>query len=326
VKIAIVGTGAIGGFIGTLLARQGHAVGAVARGATATALRAHGFRLQRGGEMLTGAVRVAEDPAELGAQDLVVIAVKAPAMADVAARLAPLLGAETIVLTAMNGVPWWFFQGLGGAHDGLALDSIDPGGRIAAAIPARHVVGCVVHVTCATPEPGLVRHGFGHRLIIGEPAGGESERVARLAKLLADAGFTVEISPRIQRDIWYKLWGNMTMNPISALTGATSDRILDDPLIRRFCLDVMREAAAIGARIGCPITESGEDRIAVTRELGAFKTSMLQDVEAGKPLEIDALLTAVQEIGAKVGEPTPNIDTLLGLARLQARQRGLYPW
>ncbi len=181
-------------------------------------------------------------------------------------------------------------------------------------------------MTCATPEPGLVRHGFGHRLIIGEPAGGESERVARLAKLLADAGFTVEISPRIQRDIWYKLWGNMTMNPISALTGATSDRILDDPLIRRFCLEVMREAAAIGARIGCPITESGEDRIAVTRELGAFKTSMLQDVEAGKPLEIDALLTAVQEIGAKVGEPTPNIDTLLGLARLQARQRGLYPW
>lgn len=325
-KVAIFGAGAIGGFIGTLLARQGHAVGAVARGANAAALRAKGWRLQMGGELLTGAVRVAEAPAELGAQDLVVIAVKAPAMAAVAAGIAPLLGAETIVLTAMNGVPWWFFQGLGGAHDGLALDSIDPGGRIAAAIPARLVIGCVVHVTCSMPEPGLVRHGFGKRFIIGDPGGGESERIRRLAKRLADSGFTAEISPSIQRDIWYKLWGNMTMNPISALTGATSDRILDDPLIRRFCLEVMREAAAIGARIGCPIAESGEDRIAVTRELGAFKTSMLQDIEAGKPLEIDALLTAVQEIGGKLGEPTPNIDTLLGLARLQARQRGLYPW
>src|SRR5690348_16870791 len=148
-----------------------------------------------GGELLTGAVRVAEAPAALGAQDLVVIAVKAPAMVAVADRIAPLLGAETIVLTAMNGVPWWFFQGLGGAHDGLALESIDPGGRIAAAIPARQVIGCVVHATCSMPEPGLARHGFGKRLIIGEPGGGDSERIRCLATLLADAGFTAEVSP-----------------------------------------------------------------------------------------------------------------------------------
>jgi 2-dehydropantoate 2-reductase len=324
-KVCLVGAGAIGGFIGTWLARAGEAVSAVARGATATALRERGWRLEMSGEQLSAPVRVAEDPRELGPQDLVIVAVKAPALAEIAAHIAPLLARDSVVLTAMNGVPWWFFHGLGGRYDGLKLASIDPQGRIAAAIPTRHVVGCVVHVTASTPEPGLVRHGFGNRLIIGEPAGGASERTTALAQMLAHAGFDVPVSPRIQSDIWYKLWGNMTMNPISALTGATSDRILNDPLITGFCLSAMREAAAIGTRIGCPIQQSGEDRMAVARQLGPFKTSMLQDLEAGKPLEIDALLTAVHEIGATVGEPTPRVDALLGLVRLQARMRGLYP-
>ena len=324
-KVCIVGAGAIGGFIGTRLASAGNAVSAVARGLTATALRERGWRLEMSGELLTAPARVAEEPRDLGPQDLVVIAVKAPALADVAAAIAPLLARDTVVLTAMNGVPWWFFGGLGGRYEGLKLASIDPQGRIAAAMPTRHVVGCVVHATCSTPEPGLVRHGFGNRLIIGEPAGGASERTTALAESLTRAGFDVPVSPRIQTDIWYKLWGNMTMNPISALTGATSDKILDDPLITAFCLAAMREAAAIGTRIGCPIQQSGEDRMAVARKLGPFKTSMLQDLEAGKPLEIDALLTAVHEIGTIVGEPTPQIDALLGLVRLQARMRGLYP-
>ncbi len=324
-KICIIGAGAIGGFIGARLARAGNAVSAVARGVSGTALRERGWRLQIGGEILTAPVRVAEEPRDLGPHDLVVIAVKAPALGDVAQRIAPLLVRDTVVLTAMNGVPWWFFDGLGGRYEALKLASIDPQGRIAAAIPTRHVVGCVVHATCSTPEPGLVRHGFGNRLIIGEPSGGGSERVAALAELLQRAGFDAPVSPRIQTDIWYKLWGNMTMNPISALTGATSDKILNDPLITAFCLAAMREAAAIGTRIGCPIGQTGEDRMAVARKLGPFKTSMLQDLEAGKPLEIDALLSAVHEIGATVGEPTPQIDALLGLVRLQARMRGLYP-
>ncbi|HET7594626.1 MAG TPA: 2-dehydropantoate 2-reductase [Stellaceae bacterium] len=324
-KVCTVGAGAIGGLIGTRLARAGEAVSAVARGATASRLRERGWRLEMDGELLTAPARVAEEPRDLGPQDLVIIAVKAPALADVAARIAPLLARDTIVLTAMNGVPWWFFDGLGGRHEGLKLASIDPQGRIAKAIPTKHVVGCVVHVTASTPEPGLVRHGFGKRLIIGEPAGGASERVTALAQMLARAGFEAPVSPRIQTDIWYKLWGNMTMNPISALTGATSDKILGDPLISAFCLAAMREAAAIGTRIGCPIQQSGEDRLAVARQLGPFKTSMLQDLEAGKPLEIDALLTVVHEIGGIVGEPTPQIDALLGLARLQARTHGLYP-
>jgi len=324
-KVCIYGAGAIGGFIGTRLARAGNAVSAVARGVTATALRERGWRLEMSGELLTAPARVAEEPRDLGPQDLVVIAVKAPALADVAARIAPLLVRDTVVLTAMNGVPWWFFDGPGGRYGGLRLASIDPQGRIAAAIPTRHVVGCVVHATCSVPEPGLVRHGFGNRLIIGEPSGGVSERVAALAELLQRAGFDAPVSPRVQMDIWYKLWGNMTMNPISALTGATSDKILDDPLITTFCLAAMREAAAIGTRIGCSIAQSGEERMAVARQLGPFKTSMLQDLEAGKPLEIDALLTAVHEIGTTVGEPTPQIDALLGLVRLQARMRRLYP-
>ena len=306
-KVTIFGAGAIGGFLGTRLAQSGCEVAAVARGATAAALRAHGWRLRTGDNTVAMPARVAEKPSELGPQDLVVVAVKGPALASVAAAISPLLDRDTIVMTAMNGVPWWFFDGFGGEHAGMRLTSIDPDGSIAAAIPAHHVVGCVVHASCASAEPGL------------------TPRVRTLAETLAGARFDVEVSACIQRDVWYKLWGNMTMNPVSALTGATVDRVLDDALVNGFCLEVMREAAAIGARIGCPIEQSGEDRNAVTRKLGAFKTSMLQDVEAGKPVEIDVLLSAAREIGQLVGERTPQLDALLGLSRLHARMRGLYP-
>jgi 2-dehydropantoate 2-reductase len=324
-KVCIFGAGAIGGFLGSRLAETGCNVSAVARGATAAALRTHGLRVQSGDATTSTRVAVAEDPAVLGGQDLVIVAVKGPAMAGVAARIAPLLRADTIVLTAMNGVPWWFFHGFGGKFAGTRLQAIDPAGTIAAAIPDRHVVGCVVHLSCATPEPGMTRHVFGDQLIIGEPDGRKSARVEALAATLTRAGFATTMSISIQSDIWYKLWGNMTMNPVSALTGATADRIIADPLVHRFCLDVMAEAAAIGTAIGCPIAQSGEDRIAIARKLGAFKTSMLQDVEAGKPVELDALVTVVREIGERAGIATPNIDALLGLARVQAQVRGLYP-
>ena len=317
----MVGAGAIGTFIGIHLARAGCEMSALARGATAAGLRAHGFRFQRGGALLTAPVRVAQSASALPRPDLVVVAVKAPALTAVAGSIATLLGPDTIVLPAMNGVPWWFFHGLGGPHEGAAVRAVDPDGRIAEAIPVRHVVGCVVHATCSVVEPGLVRHGFGRGLIIGEPGGGASARVTALADRLAAAGFETTVSKRIQADVWYKLWGNMTMNPMSALTGATSDRLLDDPLLDRFTLAIMAEAATIGAKIGCPIEQSGEERNAVTRKLGAFKTSMLQDVEAGKPLEIDALLTAVSEIGERVGVPTPSTDALLGLVRVFSETR-----
>ncbi len=253
------------------------------------------------------------------------IAVKAPALAGIAAHIAPLLGPDTLVLPAMNGVPWWFFSGLPGDYTDMAIAAADPGGAIAAAIPVRHVIGCVVHASCAAPAPAVVRHVMGHGLIIGEPAGGESPRATALAATLAAAGFECQVAPRIQRDIWYKLWGNMTMNPVSAFTGATVDRILDDPLANAFCQSVMTEARDVGAAIGCPIEQTAEARNAITRKLGAFRTSMLQDVDAGKPLEIDALLTTVREIAGKVGVATPNLDALLGLTRVFARTRGLYP-
>ena len=323
-KVCIYGAGAIGGWLGVKLAQAGCEVSAVARGDTLVALRAHGLRLQEGGSTVATAVRASEIPAELGVQDLVVVAVKAPAMAQVAQGIAPLLGPQTVVLTAMNGVPWWFFEGFGGRYAGTRLRAVEPDGSIARAVPARHIIGCVVHASCSLAGLGLARHHFGNKLIVGEPSGEKTQRVRELAALLERCGFETVLSEQIQKDIWYKLWGNMTVNPISAITGATTDRILDDDLVRGFVSSVMLEAREIGARIGIPIEQRPEDRHQVTRKLGAFKTSMLQDVEAGKAVELDALVTVVKELGESTGVATPFTDALLGLARLHARVRGLY--
>ena len=324
-KIAIYGAGAIGGWMGARLATAGCDVSVVARGAALQALRTHGLRLREGERETAHAVQASDQPADLGVQDVVVVAVKAPGMADVARAIGPLLGPQTIVLTAMNGVPWWFLQGFGGALAGHALESVDPGGAIARAIPAAQVIGGVVHASCSVDEPGVIRHRMGNGLIVGEPGGGETPRLLALAELLQRAGFDVTRSPQIQKDIWYKLWGNMTINPVSAMTGATADLILDDELARGFVSHVMLEAREIGARIGLPIAEQPEDRHQVTRKLGALKPSMLQDVEAGKPVELDALVASVRELGQLTQVPTPFTDALLGLARLHARGRGLYP-
>ncbi len=326
-KIAVVGLGAVGGLLAARLATAGHSVSAVARGPTLAAVRDHGLRLRASSNETAVRFRVEADAAALGPQDLVIVAVKGPALAAAAASLQPLLGDDTLVMPAMNGVPWWFLQAAPAVipfpDHGLA--SIDRGGRIAEMLPLAKVLGCVVHLTCASPEPGVVQHGFGDRLIVGEPAGGASTRVEAVVRALAGAGFQAEAHTDIRQAIWYKLWGNMTMNPVSALTGAESDRIIDDPLVLGFMLGTMTEAAAIGAQIGCAIDQSGEDRMAVARQLGAFKTSMLQDLLAGRALEIDALVTAVHEIGTRLGTPMPNISALLGLTRLMARERGLYP-
>ena len=323
-KVCIYGAGAIGGWIGVKLARAGCDVSVVARGATLQALQSQGLRLRHGDQVSSAPVKVSAAPGDLGVQDLVVVAVKAPAMADVAKAIGPLLGPKTIVLTAMNGVPWWFFEGFGGAHAGQRLKAVDPDGAIARAVPAKHIVGCVVHASCSLDAPGEVRQHFGNRLIIGEPSGEKTARVREIAALLDQAGFEAVVSEQIQKDAWYKLWGNMTVNPVSAITGATTDRILEDDLVRGFIEQVMLEAKEIGARIGIPIDQTPEDRHTVTRKLGAFKTSMLQDVEAGKAVELDALVTVVKELGALTGVPTPFTDALLGLARLHARVRGLY--
>ncbi|BCB77071.1 2-dehydropantoate 2-reductase [Phytohabitans flavus] len=323
-RVCVVGAGAVGGLIGARLAASGCTTTALARGRTLDALRAHGWRLRTADGLVTGPVEASDDPAALGPQDVVLLTVKAHALPALAPTLGPLFGPETVVVPAINGVPWWFFDGIGGEFDGLRLRAVDPDGAVAAAIPTARVIGCVVHLSASVEEPGLARHHAGDSLILGEPAGGAAGRRQTLADVLGKAGFSVTVSSRIQQDIWYKLWGNMTMNPISALTGATADLILDDELVNGFVRAVMGEAAAIGERIGCPIAQSAEDRNQVTRRLGAFKTSMLQDAEAGRPLELDAMVTVVREIAQATGTPTPYMDALLGLTRLNARQRDLY--
>jgi len=316
-RFCIVGSGAIGGTIAGLLLRSGASVSVVARGATLAALKQQGLRLIMGHELMRAPVRATEDPAELGVQDFVIIAVKAPSLPDVAARISPLLGPETAVVTAMNGVPWWFFVNERGRLAGHQLKSIDPEGTIAKAIPAPSVIGCAVHIAASVDEPGLIHHRNGRRLLIGEPNGQLTTRVNCLAEWLRRAGFDCRVSQNIRADIWFKLWGNLSMNPISLLTSATSDRIIADPLTRKLCIAMMGEAAQIGERLGVPVHASIHEMIAEIRSLGSFKTSMLQDLERGKNVEIDAILTVVRDIGLLVGEPTPAIDTVLGLARLR---------
>jgi 2-dehydropantoate 2-reductase len=323
-KVCIVGVGAIGGFIGGRLAAAGHCeVSAIEVGPALAALREHGWRLHQGGTLIQQPARVSDRAADFGPQDLVVVAVKGQVLPAVGPTVATLCGPQTVVLPAMNGVPWWF--GHGTVLGDEPLQSVDPGGRVAAAIPFERVLGCVVHASSTAPEPGVVRHVMGQGLVIGEAGGGVSERGNRVGALLTQAGFDVTVTPNVRYDIWYKLWGNLTMNPVSAMTGATIDKLLADPLVRSFCSEAMREAAAIGARLGCEITQSAEDRHALTAKLGAFKTSMLQDAEAGRQLELDGIVAAVHEIGRRLGMPMPNIGALLGLARLFGRSHGLYP-
>ena len=330
-KVCIYGAGAIGGWIGVHLAQTGHQISVVARGDTLQALQKNGLQCiqtQDAEKTLRAQVNASANPADLGPQDLVIVAVKAPSMRDIANNMAPLLAPHTMVMPAMNGVPWWFFDGFGGALQGTRLKTIDPDGQIGRAIPSQHVVGCVVHASCSLDAPGVVRHHFGQGLILGEPAeqqGNASSRVQQLVADLQTAGFNASASAQIQKDVWYKLWGNMTVNPISAFTGATTDLIMQDDLVRNFVSQIMLEAKLIGEKIGIPIAQTPEDRHAVTRKLGAFKTSMLQDVEAGKAVELDALVSVVRELGQLTQINTPYTDALLGLSRLHARVHGLYP-
>jgi len=305
-KIGIIGAGAIGGWVAARLALAGNEVMALTSRGPIESLE-----LEEAGE-----TRAARPSRFDGAAELLVIAVKAPALPGVAPTLAPLIGPETLILPLLNGVPWWFVEG-------EPLRSVDPGGSIAAALPLEQVIGCVVHASCSRPAPDRISVKHADKLIIGEPGGGEtSERLARLFALLDEAGLRPDISGNVRRSIWYKLWGNATINPLSALTRATADKILADPECRSWMLDGMAELARIGAAIGCPISESGEERMQVTARLGAFKTSMLQDVEARRPIELDALLGAPREIAHRHGIATPALDRLYHVTRLMADSLG----
>lgn len=323
-KICIVGAGAIGGVLGVRLADAGHDVSLLARGAHLEAIRKSGAKLiDRRGETV---VRVAasDDPADFGPQDFVVITLKTPSLPAVVPSLRPLLNEDTAVVSAMNGIPWWFCQHLDGPLGGCHLKTIDPDGALAAALPAERIIGCVVHAGASVSEPGVIRHVAGDLFIVGEPDGVTTARTTALGEAISGSGLTGQVTDSIHQEIWTKLIGNMGMGPISALTKLTLSGIAHDADARAIAVAMMEEAVAIGDRIGLHMDMSAQARVDLGAQLGDFKPSILQDLEKGRPMEIDALIGVVAELGQLMDIATPTIDTVLALQRAQARFAGLY--
>ena len=323
-KICIYGAGAIGGTLGARLALSGNQVSVVARGAHLDAIRAKGLTLLHGDERHTVRVPASNNAADLGHQDVVIIALKGHSLPAAVQGIAPLLGPDTAVMTAMNGIPWWFFDGWGGALQGTSLKACDPDGGIARAIAQARVIGGVVFLAADVPEPGVVRWNSGGRVIVGEPSNQPSARVEILSKALVGAGFEAVASNNIRRDIWMKLLGNICFNPVSVLTGVSSDLMLDDAHMARLFTAMMMEALGIGNALGLDIAVKPEERMAQARKLGAIKTSMLQDIEAGRPIELDSIVGSAVEIAALLKLETPFINAVFGAVRMRAAALGLY--
>jgi 2-dehydropantoate 2-reductase len=324
-KICVYGAGAIGGYMAVELASSGQEVCVIARGAHLKAIQEQGLKLVAGGGEKVARVAAAADPSAFGVQDVVICALKAHQAYDCAETFAPLLGPATAVLTAMNGIPWWYFYGTGGRFEGHHLQSVDPGGRQWNAIDPRRAIGCVVEPACEVVAPGVVVHHDLNRFIIGEPDGNRTSRVMQLSKVLTEAGFDAPVRDNIRWNVWLKLWGNVCFNPISALTGITLDRIIGEPALKALSKTMMLEAKAVNEALGVQIPpDMMERRLAVAGSLVGHKMSMLQDLERGRRLEIDALVTAVQELGDLAGVSTPAIDAVLALAQARGRAEGLY--
>lgn len=325
-KICVFGTGAVGGVLAGGLSSAGHEISVVARGAHLTAIREHGLRIREAQSdvIRTTRPRAESDPAALGTQDCVIVAVKGQSIAQVAAAIGPLVSPRTSVVTAMNGIPWWLFNRLPFGEGRLRLECLDPDGAVARAIPTSQIVGCVVHLAASIAAPGLISHNMGARLILGEPGGSNTDRTRAIAAALRGAGFEIEESGFIERDYWVKLLGNVSFNPVSALTLATADRLIADPLVKDYMVAIMRECLAIGRAIGVDADIDPEARMDMARKLGVFKPSMLQDLEAGKSLEIDGLLTATLEVADKAGVAAPLTRILLGMTRLRAQTTAQY--
>jgi 2-dehydropantoate 2-reductase len=323
-RICIFGAGAIGGYMGAKLAAAGADVSLVARGPHLRAMQERGLTLIEEGERRTVAVRAAEDPAALGVQDYVVVTLKAHSVPPVVARMQPLIGPETTIVSGVNGVPWWYFHKIGGPLEGTRLQSVDPGDAQWRGFGPDRVLGCVVYPAAEVEEPGVIRHIEGNRFSLGEPDGSKSDRAERLSAALTAAGLKAPVRPRIRDEIWVKLWGNLSFNPISALTHATLDVLCTDPGTRGVARAMMLEAQTIAEALGVRFPIDVDRRIEGGADVGAHRTSMLQDLDAGRPMEIDALVGAVQELGRLTGTATPAINTVLALVRLRARVAGLY--
>ena len=323
-KVCIFGAGAIGGYMGVKLAKAGADVSLVARGPHLAAMQEKGLTLIEDGETTTVPVTASDDPAALGVQDYVIVTLKAHSVPPVVSKMAPLIGPNTTIVSGVNGVPWWYFHKLEGAHEGTRLDSVDPGNVQWDGFGPDRVLGCVVYPAAEVIEPGVIKHIEGNRFSLGEPDGSKSDRAQALSKILANAGLKAPVRPKLRDEIWVKLWGNLSFNPISALTHATLDVLCTDEGTRAVARNMMIEAQEIAERLGVKFPIDVDRRIAGGAAVGAHRTSMLQDLDQGRPMEIDALVASVQELGSITGVPTPTIDTVLGLIRLRARTAGLY--
>lgn len=324
-KICIFGAGAIGGYLGAKLAIAGADVSLIVRGPHLAAIQNKGLTLiEEGADPVTIPIRATADPAELGSQDYVIVTLKAHSVPAVVGAMLPLIGDQTTIVSGVNGVPWWYFHKIGGPYEGTRLDSVDPGNVQWDGFGPDRVLGCVVYPAAEVSSPGTIRHIEGNRFSLGEPDGSKSERAIALSQALQSAGLKAPVRPRLRDEIWVKLWGNLSFNPISALTHATLDVLCTDPGTRDVARHMMQEAQAIAEALGVTFPIDVERRIDGGAAVGSHRTSMLQDLDAGRPMEIDALIGTVQELGRITGLPTPTINTVLALVTLRARVDGLY--
>lgn len=323
-KICIFGAGAIGGYMGAKLAQAGADVSLVARGPHLKAMRENGLRLIEEDGETTVKVTASDNAADLGPQNYVIVTLKAHSVPSVVAKMQPLIGENTTIVSGVNGVPWWYFHKVGGPLEGTRLSSVDPGNAQWDGFGPDRVLGCVVYPAAEVIEPGVVKHIEGNRFSLGEPDGSKSERAVALSQALTAAGLKAPVRPKIRDEIWVKLWGNLSFNPISALTHATLDVLCTDPGTREVARNMMLEAQEIAEKLGVKFPIDVDRRIQGGADVGAHRTSMLQDLDQGRPMEIDALIGSVQELGRVTETPTPTIDTVLALVALRARVGGLY--
>jgi 2-dehydropantoate 2-reductase len=324
-KIAVFGAGAIGGFLAVKLHQAGAQVSVIARGPHLAAMRERGLTLKSEGQTVTVQLPCTDDTSQAGPQDYVIVTLKANGLAPAAPAIAKLMGPETALVTGINGIPYWYFYGLESQWRDRSLESVDPGGRLWQLLPPRQAIGCIVYPAAEVIEPGVVEHTYGNRFSLGEPDGSKSGRVEALSQMLIKAGFKAPVRTAIRDEIWVKLWGNLAFNPLSALTASTLDRLAFREDLRAVARAMMQEAQAIGEALGARFAISIDKRIDGAGEVGVHKTSMLQDLERGRPMEIDALLGSVVELAELTGKPAPLCRAILALVRERARQAGCYP-
>ena len=323
-KICVFGAGAIGGYMGVKLAQAGADVSLVARGPHLAAMQEKGLTLhEEGADPVTVPVTASDNPDDLGPQDYVIVTLKAHSVPPVVEKMQPLIGPNTTIVSGVNGVPWWYFHKIGGKLEGTRLASVDPGDAQWNGFGPDRVLGCVVYPAAEVSEPGVIKHIEGNRFSLGEPDGSKSDRALALSKALSAAGLKAPVRPRLRDEIWVKLWGNLSFNPISALTHATLDVLCTDPGTRAVARGMMVEAQEIAEKLGVKFPIDVDRRIDGGAAVGAHRTSMLQDLDQGRPMEIDALVGSVQELGRVTNTPTPTIDTVLSLVQLRGRVAGL---